>query len=361
MKIAVMVRGFIPTPRPADIVYIIIDLAAAIAEGLAQRGHKVDFYGPTGTKLNIPLITSGLRSLVNNESDMLRLCESTDLLTHYVPGLWDNYLATEMFQRATEGEYDILHFHHPESSIAISRLFPDVPVVYTLHDALSDWHQEILKLFSAPNQSYIAISDRQRRLLPDLPYKATIYNGINPSKFPFCDEPEDYLLFVGRMVPKKGVKEAVEVARLTGKRLLLVGPLLPDSKAYFDKHVKPYLNDKIRYIGYVEYGPKLAKYFQHAKALLMPIKWEEPFGMVMAEAMSCGTPVIAFKRGSAPEIIEDKKTGFVVETVQQMAAAVKKIDQIKRADCRKRVLEHFSIDCMVDGYESVFQKIIAES
>ncbi len=354
-----MVRGFIPVPRPEDIVYVVIDLAIRLAQELTARGHQVDFYGPDGSSDGVPFKTLGLRPLIRNNRDLTRLRRSTDLLTYYMPALWDQYLATEMFRRAGTGEYDVLHFHHPESAVSLAQLFPKVPVAYTIHDPLDKWHPEIFKMFGSPNQSCIAISNHQRSAAPDLPYAATVYNGIDTDEFSFSEEHDDYMLFVGRIIPEKGLREAVRVAQKTGQRLLIIGPLLHEYRPYFNKYIRPYLNGQIRYLGHKPHS-EVVKYFQRAKCMLMPIRWEEPFGMTMIEAMSCGTPVIAFRRGSVPEVVVDGKTGFIVDTTSQMAAAVQKIDSIKRSDCRSHVMANFSMKKMVDGYEAVFQSLIEQ-
>lgn len=353
MKIATMVRGYIPVPRPLDIVYAPIDLALAISEMLKQRDHQVDFYGPNGTHLNTPVHTLNLRPLVHNHKDFELLLEDIDRLTHYVPSLWDYYLAREMFQQAAKGKYDLLHFHHPEVALPYVHLYPDVPIVYTLHDPLFDWYREFLEMYQTPNQRYISISNNQRMPAADLPYIATVYNGIDTDLFTLSEDHDDYLLFAGRIVPEKGVKEAVQVAQQLNQRLLIIGPVYPEQREYFDQNIKPHLNEKILYLGFVE-REQIVRYYQKAKALLMPIQWEEPFGLTMIEALACGTPVIGFRRGSVPEVIVDGKTGFIVDSVAEMIEAVKKLKRINPKKCREHVEQHFSIQTMVDGYEAAF-------
>lgn len=359
MKIAMMVRGYIPVPRPADIVYAPIDLAVAIGQGLIQRGHQVDFYAPSGSHLkNVPIQSCDLRPLAKNYPEFQGLLNSVDLLTHYIPGLWDQYLSSTMFQRANKGDYDLLHFHHPETAMPLARLFPKVPVVYTLHDPIYGWYNEMFHLFQSTNQVYISISDSQRHSAPELPYIATVYNGIDMSLFPFSEQHDNYLLFVGRIVPDKGAKEAIEIAKATNNKLLIIGPTYEDKRSYFDDFIEPELNDQIVYLGYVDHD-KLAPYYAGAKALLNPIKWEEPFGLTMVEAMACGTPVIAYRRGSAPEIVASGKTGFVVRNEKEMIAAVKKIETISRRACRQRVETKFSSEKMIDSYERAFTKVLS--
>ncbi len=361
MKIAMMVRGYLPVPTPSDMIYAPIDLAVAIAEGLTKHGHSVDFFAPLGSKLKkINIESIGLRPLAENEHDFNELITNIDRMVHYFPGMWESRMVKEMFERARMGRYDVLHFHHPETALLLGSIYQDVPVLYTLHDPIHDWSKEIFELYSTPNQRFVSISNNQRRDGTDLPYIGTIYNGVNPSDYPFCDEPEDYLLFAGRIAPEKGVREAIQVAKSTNHRLLIIGPVYPLTQGYFDQYVKPFLNDQILYLGFMELK-QMSPYFQKAKALLTPVQWEEPFGLTTIEAMASGTPVISFRRGAAPEIIINGKTGFVVDTTVEMINAISKIKRIDRKDCRDHVRRNFSTAKMVNGYEAAFEQIIREN
>jgi len=357
MKIATMVRGYLPAPRPADMVYAPIDLAVAISEQLTKRGHEVTYFGPNGTHLCADVDTQNLRPLVHNYEEFATLLKNIDALSHNMPGVWDTFLAREMFERARRKEFDLLHFHHPESALPYVHLYPDVPVVYTLHDPIGPLFREALEMYQTPSQFFVSISDNQRIPAPDLPYVSTVYNGIDTELFSLTEEKDDYLLFAGRINFEKGVKEAIQIAQQTDNRLLILGPIYADQQEYFDQHVKPHLNEKILYLGFVE-REAAVRYFQKAKAFLMPIQWEEPFGLTMVEAMACGTPVIALRRGSVPEVIVHEKTGFVVDSVAEMIEAVGKIDTIKAADCRAHVEEFFSTTKMVDSYQAAFEKTL---
>lgn len=359
MNIAMMVRGYIPVPRPADMIYAPIDLAIAIAESLSRRGHKVDFYAPFGSKVpRANVETCDLRPLVKTDKDFHALISDVDQLVHYVPGLWDSYMTQCMFARARRGKYDILHFHHPETAMRLAFEHSNIPVAYTLHDPIKPWLKESFELYNTDNQHCISISNNQRRDGPDLPYAATVHNGVDVKKYQFNSRAEDFLLYVGRVVPEKGVREAVAVAKESHHRLLIIGPVYPDSQAYFDQYIKPELNDQILYLGYIEQD-KISPYYQKAKALLTPVQWEEPFGLTTIEAMASGTPVISFNRGAAPEIIKNAKTGYVVDSTAEMIEAVHKIKNISRIECRRHVEKNFSISKMVDGYEAAFEQIIA--
>ncbi len=352
-----MVRGYIPLPAPTDIIYAPINLAIQISRSLIKLGHEVDLYAPMGSKLDIPVKTLSIKPLVHDYKSFQSLLNSVDLLTHYVPGLWDEYYASTMFQRAVAGKYDLLHFHHPETAMPFARLFPTVPVIYTLHDPIFGWYRDLFKLYNSPNQFYVSISDNQRRPAPGLAYAATVHNGIDLGILPFSAKSEGYLLYVGRIVPEKGIKEAIEVARMTNHKLLIIGPTYDDKKDYFYHYIEPELDDQIQYIGFVDHD-KLGPYFQKAKAFLMPIQWEEPFGLTIVEAMACGTPVIGFSRGSVSEIVIDGQTGYVVDTLKEMADAVGNIDKIDRRACRRHVEENFTIENMASGYEAAYRSVL---
>jgi glycosyltransferase involved in cell wall biosynthesis len=353
-----MVRGYLPVPRPVDMIYAPIDLAVALAEGLAKRGHEVDFFAPLGSKLkHATLKTLNMRSLAEDDKTFQALMQDKARMSHYVPGLWDRYFVNEMYAKALQGKYDILHFHHPEVALPSAQINADIPTVYTHHDPIYPWYKELYELYHTSNQHFVSISENQRRDAPDLPYVDTIYNGIDADMFPFSADAEDYLLFAGRIVPEKGIKEAIQVAQATNQRLLIIGPVYPDQQGYFDQYIKPNLNDKILYLGYIEQS-HLVRYYQKAKAFLMPIQWEEPFGLTMIESMACGTPVIALRRGAVAEVIKDGVTGYVVDSLAEMGEAIQKIGDIDRKACRDHVKKHFSIEKMIDEYEAAFMRIV---
>lgn len=358
MRVAMMVRSYIASPTPNDIAYSPTTVAMAIAEGLAAKGHSITFFGPEGTRLEgVAVETCNVRPLATTQQQLYELVAVTDLFQDYIPSLYDQYMVKTMFERAAAGEFDILVFHHPESAMGFAQLYPNVPVLYVTHDYLDEKRRHVIEMHHSVNQHFVSISDSQRRDAPDLPYTATVYNGIDTDVFSFHDTAEDYLMFVGRIVPEKGLKEAVQVAIKTDRRLIIVGQVSPVTQWYFDEHVKPYLSDKILYLGLID-KEQLARYYQKAAALLVPIRWEEPFGLTMAEAMSCGTPVIAFRRGSVPEVVKDGKTGFIVENTAEMIGAIENISKINRQDCRTHVEKNFTKTRMVNNYEKVLLNLI---
>ncbi len=358
LKIATMVTGHFTTPPPKGIVYAPMDIAIEISEGLVKRGHEVDFYGPMGTKVKVTnVISAGLKALNQPEGEAITKGQNVgNAEVNKIFNLWDQFLIAKMFVEAEKGKYDLLHIHPVDRALPLALSHPDVPVFYTLHDPIYSWKAEIFSMFANSNQHYISISDAQRKPALGLNYAATIYNGVDLDTFQFSESHDNYLLFVGRLQPEKGLAEAVKIARITGDKLLIIGP--PVTGEYWDKEIAPYLGDKIQYLGFVP-REKLSKYYERAKATLVPIQWEEPFGLILAESMACGTPVIAFNRGSVPEIVLNGKTGFIIKdnNLEAMASAVNKIGEIKRIDCRRHVEQNFSIQRMVDHYEEVFLKI----
>jgi glycosyltransferase involved in cell wall biosynthesis len=354
LRIATMVSAHFTVPPPEGIVYAPMDIAVDVADGLTKRGHSVDFYAPRGSKLSSARIADvGLEAL-KQDGAILKGPNVGAAEQAKIFNLWDQYLIAKMFEAAESGAYDLLYIHPVDRALPLALSHPDLPVVYTLHDPIYPWRAEVFRMFQSPNQYYISISDAQRLPAPDLQYAATIYNGIRLDSFPFSSTHDNYLLFVGRLHPEKGVAEAVDVARRSGENLVIIGP--PVTGEYWENLVAPYLGEKIKYIGYVP-REELAKYYSRAKAVLVPIRWEEPFGLVMIESMACGTPVIAFRRGSVPEVVVQGKTGFIVETIDEMAQATGEVEKINRAACRKHVEEKFSVEKMVGDYEKVFLKI----
>jgi glycosyltransferase involved in cell wall biosynthesis len=185
-----------------------------------------------------------------------------------------------------------------------------------------------------------------------------IYNGVDLEEIAFNDKPEDFFIVVGRMIPGKGIAEAIRIAKRARARLLIVGHVtthLPWSEEYFLKEVKPHIDgDKIRYVERLAYRD-LVQTMGNAKAFLFPLQWDEPFGMVVIEAMAAGTPVLAYRRGSMPELIKNGETGYLAENEDVMLDVVKRVETLDRARCRAWVQERFSVDQMVDGYERLYK------
>lgn len=353
LRIATFVTSHFTVPPPKGVIYAPMDIAVSLSRGLVKKGHQVDFFAPVGSRLpklkNLNLVSLGLKPIKQQRGD--------NLSDPKIFNLWDQYFLSEIYRRALAGEYDLVHIHPIDLALPWGRALLSVKTIYTLHDPISPWRARIFRMFQSKNQHLISISNNQRKPAPALNYAGTVYNGIELEKFPFSEKPGDYILFAGRIIKEKGVAEAIQAVIKAGEKLLIAGTFSKDD--YWQEKIKPHLGRKIKCLGAVPRS-QLYKYFQNAKATLFPIQWEEPFGMVMTESMACGTPVIAFNRGSVPEVVRNGKTGFIVKNVLEMAEAIKKINSISRKDCRKHVEKYFSNEHMVEGYEKLFFKISAK-
>jgi len=382
MRIAIFSSNFYPTPPiKKNVVHAPLWLTHHLAEGLTQRGHKVYlFCSSDSTSKAYRRINNGLPSFNTNkewQKAYKKLQKETNLVEKgksqnrwaykWKSTMIINYemmLVSKLFQMAKDNKFDVIQLH---SAVRAFQLAPltDAPVFYTLHDPIdypygTNVKKIIYQTFNkqkTKNGYFISISNAQRKPAVDLNYAGTAYNGIDINHFKFNNKKGGYLLCVGRILPQKGFHIAVKIAKKMNKRLKIVGPLPPDRIAYWNKNIKPYLSPKITYHGMMT-QKKLLNMYQEAEALLMPITSSESFGLVMAEAMSCGTPVIGFDKGSVREVIEHGKTGFVVKNERGMIKAIKNIDTIKRQDCRDWVEENFSLETMIDNYEKLYFKIL---
>ncbi len=313
-------------------------VVSVLTEGLVERGHDVTLFA-TGDSL-----TSGtLRAVCPQgyEEDQT-----------IVPKVWEALHITNLFDDA-DG-FDVIHNHFDFLPLTYTGM-TKTPVVTTIHGFSS---AGILPVYEKYNErvAYVSISDSDRA--PQLDYERTIYHGIDLAQFDFQSRPDDYLLFFGRIHPDKGAKEAIEIAKRSNKKLIMAGIIQDHS--YFQRHIHAQIdNRRVIYkgsVGPVERNQLLGK----AAALLHPINFEEPFGLSVVEAMACGTPVIAFRRGSMPEIIDDGRNGYLVKNVHEAVDQVPRISILSRSACRRTVEERFSVERMVDQYCDLYQQIVGK-
>lgn len=327
-----------------------------LAHYMAAKGHEVTVFAAADSAIsgeNITLVGTTVE-LVDDPVNPYRKAQ----LSQFLQVL------------AQQAEFDLIHWHY--DPIALNcfidgrefnfHQFVTTRSVTTLHFAPS--FGDNMQFYKAHRElwdhNFVSISQKQRAGVEFLNFIANIYHGIDLETFKFNPIPEAYLLFLGRISPEKGIVEAIEVAKKSGKKLLIAAKLYNSQQQFFDTQIKPHLGDQIVYLGEVGLEEKVQLY-QNAAATLFPISWEEPFGLVLIESLACGTPVIAFNRGSVSEILANGKTGFVVDNLDGMVAAVGKIGQLKREDCRQAAETRFSNQRMLVEYERLYSQIVSSS
>jgi glycosyltransferase involved in cell wall biosynthesis len=333
-----------------------------LAKGLAAKGHEVSLIG-TGDSLIpgvtiIPVIEKGWVDLPPVENVWFRDVASMAKMAERIVALQDSF--------------DVIHNHlYPDFFLPLIQARLHKPMLTTIHIQATDYIDELLVEYQ--KSFFVSISEAHKNGFKKAHINTVVYNGINLNEHPFESEKDDYMLWIGRLgraknddgsyADAKGVRHAIALAQATGQRLLLSGNV--ESQNFFDQDVKPFLNEKIQWVGKVSAEQPLSKnevvkLMQKAKVFLMTINWQEPFGLVIAEAMSCGTPVIGFDRGAVRELILDGKTGFIVppdEGIEGLKKALGKIETINPIDCRSHVEEQFSVERMIENYEKIYSEV----
>ncbi len=310
-------------------------MASNIAEGLVASGMDVTLFA-TGDSL-----TSGeLDFIVDSGYEEEKTQDAKVIECLHISNLMEK-----------SADFDIIHNHFDFLPLTYSRLIR-TQMITTIHGFSS---RKIIPVYKKYNNSssYVSISNSDRS--PDLDYLATVYNGIKTDDFTFNTKPEDYLLFFGRIHPDKGTLEAIEIAKRS-KRVLIISGIVQDQD-YFKEKIQPQLNDEIIFVGHADPEAR-NKLLGKALALLHPINFNEPFGLSVAEAMLCGTPVIAFNKGSMPELINHGKSGFLVESVAEGSDAVSQLTSLNRLDCHEWAKNNFSSEKMVSDYLALYKQIV---
>jgi glycosyltransferase involved in cell wall biosynthesis len=336
MRVAILSPVWFPVPPDG---YGGIELIVSLlADGLVAAGHEVTLFasGDSTTTADLDAFFDEAPSEWIGKT------------------FWELQHAMNCFAR--HDDFDLIHDHTGLLGLALGSLLP-TPLVHTVHGPLTGepgaLYERIERLSSRP--SLVSLSMAQRRPLPGLPWLANVPNAIDLAGYPFEPHDGDYLLFLGRMSPDKGAHRAVRLAEIAGMPLKLAGKNAePGEQEYFDEFVRPHLGDGIEFLGEVDNGEKV-ELLRKARATVFPIDWEEPFGLVMIESMACGTPVIASRRGSVPEVIEDGLNGIIVDDWDAIDDALERAEQLDARVMRRSVEERFSPERMVADYVVAYE------
>jgi glycosyltransferase involved in cell wall biosynthesis len=339
MKVAILAPPWIPVPPPG---YGGIEqVLALLAAELTERGNDVTLFAAPGTRSRAEVLSP----LEGPHPDEI------EISLYEVDHVASAFASIE----ETEPSFDVVHDNCGFTAFAFADRL-DTPMVHTLHGPFTDETSAFYARHGYKARA-VALSRYQAEQAPDeLEVVAVIGNPIVVDDFPFRAEKDDYLLWIGRMNEDKGPNRAIAAALEAGVPLVLAGPVQPGQEEFFASEVEPHIDDdRVRYIG--EVGEEKLDLYAGARAFLMPIRWPEPFGLVMTEAMACGTPVIAFPEGSASELVLDGETGFVVGDEHEMAAAVERLDEIDPERCRASARERFDVSAVAEAYERAYEAV----
>ncbi len=318
-------------------------VVSQLTEELVRQGHAVTLFASGDSETEASLVPICPRALRLDE-------DCVDALAHHV------LMLERVAQQA--GQFDVLHFHIDYLHFTLSRVKQWTHVT-TLHGRLDLPDLEPL-YHEFTDVPVVSISDAQRSPLPQAHWQETVYHGLSPTLFSYNSDPGDYLAFLGRISPEKRVDRAVEIAGRAGLPLKVAAKVDPVDREYFDTSIAPLFEaDYVDFVGEIGEREKQA-FLGNARALLCPIDWPEPFGLVLIEALACGTPVIAFPHGSIPELIDDGVSGFVVDTVEDAVEAVHRLPELSRRTCRQVFEDRFTAARMAQDYLRVYDGVLAQ-
>jgi glycosyltransferase involved in cell wall biosynthesis len=344
LRIAVLAGPWIPVPPPGyGGIEEVVDL---LCEELVARGHDVTLFAAPGSQSAATVMTPLERAHPDAIGSSLHESD-------HVASAWD---AVDR-AGASGRPFDVMHDHSGFTAVAMADRL-GVPIVHSLHGPFTE---ETAAFYQRHGHkvALVAISRFQARHAPaGVRIAAVVPNPIATDRWPLGLDKDDYLLWIGRMDPVKGAHHAIEAARIGRRPLVMAGPVQPGQEDYFRRRIEPHIDGRrVRYVGEVTGLPR-QQLFAGAAALLMPIRWDEPFGMVMVEALATGTPVIAFPEGAAGEIVIDGYNGRLVDDVAEMAEAVREIGTIDPRDCRESVRSRYDIAITTSGYEAVYRHTV---
>lgn len=319
-----------------------------LVEEMTKLGHEVYLLGTGDSQTSgrlIPIVETSLRTMYS--------IEEIDT--------WRNFLKIysipKILKTINEIQPDIVHNHCSWRLVQFSD-FIQCPMYTTMHGSITSPHERYT-FMQNPKENYVSISDNQRLALPEINWVETIYNGIDVEQFKYSKslKKDNYFAFLGRTSPEKGLKEICLMIKKTNHKLKIAAKIDAVDQNYFEQEIKPLIDGKqIQFIGEVNPKQKI-EFLRKAKGLLLWLNWEEPFGLVVVEAMAAGTPVIVNKRGSMPEIMIDGKTGFLVDTISDMQASLDHMNTIKNIDCYNHVKDNFSAKKMAEAYLNLAGKL----
>ncbi len=371
MRIALYTSDRTTIPPEKNVIAASSYLTGLLANRLIKKGHAVSLYTPKGSQSKAKIIDLGLPANSVSDTEDWALKKNLGMKQLYICELYKNSY-----------NYDIIHLQTAPIYLGMPfATLSTTPTIFTCHN---DFHAEEKEIFTYYQKlPIVTISNAQRRTLPNLNYIATVYNGIEVEKYPFNEyvDSHSYLYFLGRVVLNKGIDQTIQVAQKLKRKLIISGSAQED---FFERHIKSCLSSTIQFAGLIERESKpWFKKLALARLFLFPIQWEEPFGLVMIESMATGTPVVAYARGSVPEVVKDGKTGFIVNPsdddirgdwiikktgIDGLCEAVEKIYSMPeneykqmRRNCRAHVEKNFTIERMVDEYEKVYNQVVSNS
>lgn len=318
-------------------------VASLLAEELVKLGHEVTLFACGGSKTSGKLVEVIDQPLTDTREYFRYDCIE-----------FQDFLEIKLaFDAAKAGKFDIIHNHMVSFSTAALSDFCPVPMVTTTHSSGLPYFEPLAK--AAKDSNYVSVSNSQRSLAPYLNYIATVYHGIDTKSIEYNFNSGDYLLFLATISKDKGIDRAIEIAKKSGMKLIIAGNIY--SEEYFET-IKPLIDgSQIVFLGEVDQQQK-NDLMKNAKAYIFPIRWTEAFGLTIIESLASGTPVIAFRNGSLPEIIDEGKTGFLVDSIDQAIEAISKIDSISREECRRQAVDRFDVSIMAKNYIKVYESLL---
>jgi glycosyltransferase involved in cell wall biosynthesis len=345
LRIAMLAPPWIAVPPPGY--GGVEEVVSVLTEALVRRGHAVTLLCAPGSTSSATVVTlldaphpDEIERSLYEVDHVARAFEAIDVAAGF-------------------GGFDVIHDHCGFTAVAMADRI-DTPIVHTLHGQFTP-STSAFYLRHAGKVLLVGISHAQLASAPSgIGPLVTIPNPLDVAAWPLQERKDDYVLWVGRVTPEKGPHRAIAAARAAGVPLVLAGVIQPRQRAFFEREVAPHVDgSSVRFVGEVG-GAAKRSLFAHARGLLMPIRWDEPFGMVMVEALACGTPVIAFPEGAARELVIEGRTGFLVEDERAMAAAIGRLEEIAARDCRAWVALHCDVDVVAAAYERSYRSVVRE-